>query len=224
MSGRTAYLTACTPVLGCALLAVLAVTKRLWFDALVREDSVLEWAEVCAYGAAAVAGALVAYRARGLVRAAYGLLSVAAIAAIGEELSWGQRLFGVTTPEPVAAANRQEELNFHNLAAVDSKTRLVLLAAALYGAVVPLVRRRPSPFVPPRVVVPAFAVVAVYFGIRFAFFAEPTYAQAKFSEWPELCFAAAVALTAYSTLRRCEPRVAGSTALTFAAARTGPRS
>ena len=67
------------------------------FDALVREDSPLEWGEVCAYGVAAVISARVALRTRGFVRLAYGLLAFAALVAIGEELSWGQRLFHVTT-------------------------------------------------------------------------------------------------------------------------------
>jgi len=201
MSRRISYMTAATPVVGCVLLASLAVAQRPAFDAIVREDSVLEWAEVCAYGAAAVASALVAHRMLGLAGFAYALLAVASVAAIGEELSWGQRLFHVTTPETLAAANRQHELNVHNLYNVDATTGVVLLAGALYGATLPLLRR-PGPFVPPRALVPAFAVVAVYFGIRLALLSEPTYVQAKFSEWPEFCFAAAVALTAFITLRR----------------------
>src|SRR5215203_2446059 len=195
------FAIAATPVLGCALLAALAAAQRNVFDALVREDSVLEWGEVCAYGVAAVMSVRVALRTGGFVRLAYGLLAVAAIGAIGEELSWGQRLFHVTTPDAVAAANRQEELNLHNLDSAESATRFMLLAAATYGATLPL-WRRPGPFVPPRTLVPAFAVVVVYFGVRLALLSEPTYAQAKFSEWPEFCFAAAIALTAHSTLTR----------------------
>ena len=188
-------------MLGCVVLVALAIAQGQVFDAIVREDSVLEWGEVCAYGAAAGASALVALRTRGLVRCAYGLLAVAALAAVGEELSWGQRLFHLRTPEPLEAANRQGELNLHNLSDAESTTRLVLLGAAVYGATFPLLRR-PGPFVPPRALVPAFAVVAVYFGGRLALLSHPTYAQAKFSEWPEFCFAAAVALTAHSTLSR----------------------
>jgi hypothetical protein len=199
MSRRVASMTAAVPVLGCVVLAALAVAQRQVFEVIVREDSVLEWGEVSAFGAAAIASALVAYRTRGLVGVAYGLLAVASLGAIGEELSWGQRLFHLTTPETLAEANRQHELNLHNLYNVDSTTGVVLLAAALYGATLPLLRR-PGPFVPPRALVPAFAVVAVYFGIRLAFLSEPTYVQAKFSEWPEFCFAAAVALTACITL------------------------
>ena len=205
MNRRVAYVAAVTPVLGAFLLAGLAVTQRPVFNAIVREDSVLEWGEVLAYGAALVVSARVARCTDGIVRVAYALLALAAVGAIGEELSWGQRLFHLTTPDTVAAANDQQELNLHNLGAVGSTTRLVLLVAALYAATFPLFRR-PGPFVPPRALVPAFAVVAVYFAGRFAFLPHPTYAQAKFSEWPELCFAAAVALTAYSTSARLSAR------------------
>lgn len=69
----------------------------------------------------------------------------------------------------------------------------MLLAAAVYGAMLALFRR-PGPLVLPRALVPAFAVVAGHFGVRFAFLPDPTYGQAKFSEWPEFLFAAAVAL------------------------------
>jgi hypothetical protein len=33
----------------------------------------------------------------------------------GEEISWGQRIFGFKTPEPLAQVNKQDELNLHNL-------------------------------------------------------------------------------------------------------------
>ncbi len=42
------------------------------------------------------------------------LLSVCFIS-LGEEISWGQRIFDLETPHLIAAANRQSELNFHNL-------------------------------------------------------------------------------------------------------------
>jgi len=190
------------PVLGCGLLAALAAVDDGAFRFVVHEDSVLEWAEVAAYAVAACAAVAVARRTRGIVRVAYGALVVCALAAIGEELSWGQRLFDVVTPESVAAANRQEELNVHNLAGAESKTRDALLVAALYGGLAPLVLR-PGLLVPPRRLVPAFAVAAAYIVIRLAYLPRPNYVQAKFSEWPEFCFAAAVALAALHTLDRC---------------------
>ena len=192
------------PLLGCAVLAVLARADEASFRVLVREDSVLEWAQVGAYVIASVAAAFVARRAHGAVRLAYVALAVSALAAIGEEISWGQRLFELATPESLAVANAQEELSVHNVGAAETGTRAILLVAALYGAVAPFVRRaqRLWPLVPPRELVSAFGVVVGYFAVRFALLPEPTYMQAKFSEWPEFCFAAAVAVAAVHTLRR----------------------
>jgi hypothetical protein len=48
--------------------------------------------------------------------AAYLLLAVLFFFAAGEEISWGQRLFGWATPESLAEINRQGETNIHNLA------------------------------------------------------------------------------------------------------------
>jgi hypothetical protein len=46
---------------------------------------------------------------------AYLLLAAAFLAAAGEEISWGQRIFGFETPSALEAINAQEETNFHNL-------------------------------------------------------------------------------------------------------------
>ena len=197
------------PPVGCAILVVLAFVHEGAFRSIVREDSVLEWSEVGAYAIAAVTAAQIAWRARGVVRSAYVGLACASAIAIGEELSWGQRVVNATTPERVAAANRQHELNLHNLVGAESKTRLVLLAAAVYGMLAPLVLR-PGPFVPPRLLAAAFAVPVVYFSVRFTLLPEPTYVQAKFSEWPELCFAAAVALASRGALTQVRQRQAQS--------------
>ena len=37
---------------------------------------------------------------------------------LGEEISWGQRIFNFSTPESIASINRQKEFNFHNLNAL----------------------------------------------------------------------------------------------------------
>jgi hypothetical protein len=187
------------PPVGCVVFALVAVLDEGMFRALVREDSVIEWAEVIAYACAFVFSVRIVRERSGVVAVAYALVACAAILAIGEELSWGQRLFGLGTPEPLAASNRQGELNVHNMVDAESPTRLALLVASTYALAASFVRR-PGPFVPPRVLASAFGVVAAYFAVRFAFIPEPTYVQAKFSEWPELCFAVAVALTAWSVL------------------------
>ena len=43
------------------------------------------------------------------------LLGLFCLIACGEEISWGQRIFGVQTPEFLKKINRQDETNLHNI-------------------------------------------------------------------------------------------------------------
>ena len=38
----------------------------------------------------------------------------------GEEISWGQRIFGFQTPQSLAQVNKQDELNLHNLSILEN--------------------------------------------------------------------------------------------------------
>ena len=38
----------------------------------------------------------------------------------GEEISWGQRIFGFETPQTLAQVNKQDELNLHNLSVLEN--------------------------------------------------------------------------------------------------------
>jgi hypothetical protein len=42
----------------------------------------------------------------------------------GEEISWGQRILGFQTPQPLSQVNRQEEFNLHNLRAWEASSFL----------------------------------------------------------------------------------------------------
>jgi hypothetical protein len=74
----------------------------------------------------------------------YGLFALGLFVLAGEEVSWGQSLFGWQTPESYAAINRQQETNLHNLHSMaESLPKGMLVLAALVGGVVwPLVARR----------------------------------------------------------------------------------
>lgn len=65
------------------------------------------------------------------------LLTLACIYFAGEELSWGQHLFGWSTPESVARLNDQQETNLHNMSSwLDQKPRLLLELWVLIGGIV----------------------------------------------------------------------------------------
>src|SRR5215212_417650 len=62
----------------------------------------------------------------------------------GEEISWGQRIFGFKTPDSLAQVNKQDELNLHNLTVMeDSKfftaDRLFDVFCFLFGVLTPVI-------------------------------------------------------------------------------------
>jgi hypothetical protein len=52
----------------------------------------------------------------------------------GDEISWGQRLLGITTPQQIAAENLQNEVTVHNLDGLHQLVGLGYALIALYGS------------------------------------------------------------------------------------------
>ena len=79
------------------------------------------------------------------------LLALFFIFVAGEEISWGQRILGLHTPDVIAKNNVQGEFNFHNLSFFDRNKALLNQHTALnafallMGVLIPLAHR----FVPP---------------------------------------------------------------------------
>jgi hypothetical protein len=129
------------PVVFLVFLAVLAI-DRATFVALVIEDGVVEWATVAALAVAAVLATSRAraerHRRRAWVFAA--LAAVCAFVAL-EEISWGQRIFGIVNPDFFVKYSDQKEINVHNV--VQKVTRVAMkwpvgLGYVAYGALLPL--------------------------------------------------------------------------------------
>lgn len=57
---------------------------------------------------------------------------------VGEELNWGQRIFGWGTPESFAAINKQEETNLHNIYGVGTTFKWIQFLVGAYGTILPL--------------------------------------------------------------------------------------
>jgi hypothetical protein len=131
----------------------LIVWNRVAPDSLhaaALEDGPIENVSAAGFLAAAIAFAFAAHRAgdarwRPRVRVASRVwLWVAALGAFvfaGEELSWGQRIFGFATPEPLREVNRQGEFNVHNVGSLQwLKYSLLVGTVALVGVVMPWLR------------------------------------------------------------------------------------
>jgi len=84
-----------------------------------------------------------------LLRIVAVILGVMFFFVAGEEISWGQHLFGWQTPDWMAELNKQRETNLHNMAerALDQKPRAIAsILIVLGGALVPLwISRRGMP-------------------------------------------------------------------------------
>lgn len=101
--------------------ALIYVRNNFIFRWLVAEDSLVEYVQfLLLMGSAILAGVSAKFWLRknkliGLVLVAATLL-LALVAA--EEISWGQRLLNIDTPEEFAARNTQGELTLHNINSV----------------------------------------------------------------------------------------------------------
>jgi len=97
----------------------------------------------------------------------------------GEEISWGQRIFGFKTPEALAQVNKQDELNLHNLAIMENSKfftadRMFDVFWFLFGVLIPAIallvpsfRRFAGKFIP-----------IVYWGIGLLFLYNYLWAKA----------------------------------------------
>lgn len=211
--GRLAAALFVAPLAG-AIGVAASFADRPLFRFLTREDSLLEWSQFAAYAAAA-ALAIMCWRA--LTRAgnhrgalAYLLFALGCLFVAGEEISWGQRIFGWGTPAALEHVNNQRETTVHNMGRLGDIFNVILLCAGLYGvATAWLAARRarrwrdlPWLAVPPLFLTGALFVVLAYKAARFAIFVEPRYGVVKFGEWPELCFASALAVFSFLVWRR----------------------
>ncbi|MBW2243059.1 MAG: hypothetical protein JRH01_13830 [Deltaproteobacteria bacterium] len=184
-----------------AVLAVSGIVEALWPDTFYRisqEDGPVEWATVWAFVLAAAAHLGIAATHRGMATL-YGLtLAVFCIVVAGEEISWGQRLFGFSPSTYFLANNEQQEFTWHNT--VEDGTRKLALQAVLlgYGLVLPLLVRWDRV----RPLAERFGVVAPPISLAVGFVATwgvyVTYPWRFAGEWVELAMGIGFLLGAWS--------------------------
>jgi len=136
---------------------VLAIVNPEYFDhTYTLEDGLLEWLTVLALGTIAATSIRRLYEHHNkyipLQRFIIALTALLFIFGTGEEISWGQRLFAIESPEFFQNNNAQQETNLHNLVVGDTKInklvfgKIVALMFFIYLAILtPLHRRGGTP-------------------------------------------------------------------------------
>ena len=129
------------------VLGVLAVEyglkafhSDLYFRS-VQEDEFLEWGTFWAFFSAAavfVYAAVLQRRKEGRRPWFFLVLALFCLFAAGEEISWGQRLFGYRPPSYFLEHNFQQELNIHNIVATALRKTVLSGVVLGYGIVLPL--------------------------------------------------------------------------------------
>ena len=148
------YVHVAAPLLFMLCLAAINLRRPGVYRWLVIEDGLVEWATVVVYVIAALLGIRLCRRLSARRSYAwvvyYAVMSLAFVFIAGEEISWGQRIFGVATPEYFRQRNVQSEIGFHNMSTIRLLLSPAYITIGLGGAFGGLVLSRLG--VPRRVV------------------------------------------------------------------------
>lgn len=214
---RQALLLAVLPFIVAVAVAATVPLREIYLW-LVDEDSLIEWLQfLCLLGASIFLARITfcLFRAGYLGMAlVYGLVTLGVWFLTGEEISWGQRIFGWETPEAMEEVNRQGETTVHNVRGVQEVVPAAMLLASLYGACAPVVGavvgarwlRVPSKhlLIPPLCLVPAFLLAAGYRLFRLLVWPTPTFVLSEYAEAMELCLYLGLAMFCWFNLRRLQ--------------------
>jgi len=128
-------------------LTVLYVTDEELGRWLIQEDHPVQWFQVFLLFASAVfawrtARILPRESEEPFVRRFFFVLMAGCLLVLMEEISWGQRIFGLATPEFLEHINRQHEISLHNIGFLQRFRHVPLILFGTTGAGLILFRKR----------------------------------------------------------------------------------
>ncbi len=215
MSLRFALMLVLAPLVGSVLVAASRLDYGL-YHFLTAEDGPIEWLTVICFAGACIFGVRIALhcfrtqrRGLGLV---YLLFALGMCFAAGEEISWGQRLFNLQTPELLEQINKQDELNIHNIGDTLRILNLIQLVMGGVGCTIyflnelfdlsGMLRIESTVFVVPFFLSSWYLVVFAFRLARLLIWQDSGFTITKYGEWAEFCLAfGLVSFTALITRR-----------------------
>ena len=216
VSSRVAWWAYLLPLAALPLLAAIYYLSLEMFHLLLVEDGVAETMQVLVLAGVVIFSVASAFRlgrqGRRSAAVIYAVLAVGAVFVAIEEISWGQRIIGLPTPDELADINRQGELNIHNIPVVEHVFALGQFMGTFYALVVPLMvaagllprlmRRLDAALVPPLFLGGALLVPFCYRIARYAFLDGGSYVINRLGEYAELTLYGAILATVWLGYRR----------------------
>jgi hypothetical protein len=234
ISRKAALVLIVTPFIISVVLAFSRLSYGL-YRFLLQEDGPIEWLTVLCFVLACIIGvriALLCFQSkRGMIAVLYIGFALVMFFAAGEEISWGQRLFHIKTPEALEQVNKQDELNLHNIGDALKVLDMVELLIGGAGCVLyivnekidlgKLIRINGHLFVIPFFLSSWFAVVFFYRMFRLFIWRQSGFTITKYAEWTELCLAFGLFFFSWLVMVRLriensEPVLAGTSAFSEA--------
>lgn len=156
--------------------------KEEILDAFVREDKIYEYLSVIYLFVTSIMFAVAFYRSpiklnfkdpASLKRLSFLGFALLFLLATGEEISWGQRIFGIETPNLIKGVNVQEEITIHNLNIFQGENAVLPLStdqlsvgfALTFGFVIPIVCLLIKPI--KKILDTKFPILPVQFGLLY---------------------------------------------------------
>ena len=137
-----------TLIFGLCIIYVALSNVELYTE-LIEEDGPIEYGSSVFWFMAAVAMLiqLAKRRSGGEINGGYRLFHLIAltlffITCSGEEISWGQRIIGLETPEMLTGINVQNELTLHNLGSISIFSNAFFFIAVSFFLLIPFLSKR----------------------------------------------------------------------------------
>jgi hypothetical protein len=179
-----------TPFIAIAWLIVVRLWPFNYFLEMVKEDHLIENLQVIVL---LIGATIVISKAVTLAKLGnhyLGLLFIFTAACLffvaGDEVSWGQRIFGIQTPEYWSQLNSQKETTLHNLYSVQWMVEKAYLIIGILGGTLWLIPKRLTSHIPYHLLIPPYYLFG-FFLIPGIYYAYPLYSgENQIKAWAEV--------------------------------------